>query len=100
VSGDERRKLMVVDQLSEEEAVRQALDFYEIRLKPILEPHRNGEQVVVHMEDGDYEVAPTMAEADARLRVRHPQAVFVVMEVGKPLMEWPWGGTNVPFRKR
>jgi hypothetical protein len=92
------RIAMIVDELPGAELARQAVDFYEQRLKPILEPEHNGEQVVVHLDDGDYEVAPTTAEADALLRARHPDAVFVVMEVGKPLMEWPWAGGYAPGR--
>lgn len=72
--------------------VRRGLAIYEERLKPLLEPHRNGQQVAICVEDGDYEVAPTSFEADQRLRTRHPEAVFMYAEVGKPLIEWPWVG--------
>jgi hypothetical protein len=83
---------MQQQEMSDEEIARTALEFYETRLKPLLEPHRNGDHVAVCLDDGDYEVAETGLEADRRLRVRHPNAVFVLMQVGKPIMDWPWVG--------
>lgn len=76
--------------MTDEERARQGLELYERRLRALLEPQQIGQQVAIHVEDGDYEVAATGVEADTRLRARHPDAVFVLLEVGKPLMEWPW----------
>jgi hypothetical protein len=81
--------------MSDEEIARRGLQIYEQRLKPTLEQTHTGEQVAISVEDGDYEVAPTGAEADARLRSRHPDAVFALLEVGKPLLDWPWSRTDV-----
>jgi hypothetical protein len=80
--------------MSDEDLVRRGLEIYEQRLKPLLEPHRNGAQIALHVEDGDYEVADSSVEADRVLRSRHPDAVFVYMEVGKPIMDWPWIRAN------
>jgi hypothetical protein len=82
-----------------EEAVKAALDFYEQRLKPVLEPDRIGEEVAVYLPNGDWEVADTVIEADARLRERHPDAEFVFMTVGQPIKPWPWLRHDVPLGK-
>jgi hypothetical protein len=81
--------------MSDEEFARSGLGIYDQRLKPLLEPHKNGAQVAINVEDGDYEAAASSAEADARLRTRHPDAVFLLVEVGKPVMDWPWIRENV-----
>jgi hypothetical protein len=82
-----------------EELVRSALTFYEQQLKPVLEPDRIGEEVAVYLPEGDWEVASTSVEADARLRERHPDAEFVFMTVGQPVRPWPWLRDDVPFGK-
>ncbi len=69
-------------ELSDEELGRRGLEIYEQRLKPLLEPHRNGQKVAVCVEDADYELGETIPEVDARLRLRHPDAVFFYATVG------------------
>ena len=81
---------MSVKQTTVLDSVHRGLEIYEAQLKAKLEPDFNGQQVVVNVEDGDYEVAPTTDEAAQRLRARHPRGEFVIMEVGHPVMEWPW----------
>ena len=76
--------------MSDEEILRLGLEIYERKLKPLLEPHRNGAQAAICVDGEDYEVADDIFQADARLRERHPDAVFLHVQVGKPVMEWPW----------
>ncbi len=76
-----------------------AVEVYRTRLKALLEPCHNGSQVAIHVPDEDFEVAPTAAEAVTRLKKRHPNSVFVLLEVGRPLMEWPWINENAPVGK-
>jgi hypothetical protein len=85
--------------LPDEEIARLGLEIYNRDLKPRLEPSRNGEQVAICVEDGDYEVAPDGVEADRRLRQRHPDAVFVLVEVGKPVGDFPWIRLDAPAGK-
>ena len=51
---------------------QEALALYESHLKPLLEPEHTGEAVAVHVDTGDYEVAPTHREAARTLLTRHP----------------------------
>ena len=90
---------MTTSNMPDDEFARIGLEIYETRLKPLLEPHRNGAKVAICVTDGDYEVAETTVEADALLRERHPDAVFLLVEVGKPIMEWPWIHADVPAGK-
>jgi hypothetical protein len=71
-------------------SVEEALEFYEQRLKPVLEPDRIGEEVAVYLPEGDWELGRTVAEADARLRHRHSDSEFVFFTVGQPVANWPW----------
>jgi hypothetical protein len=70
--------------MSDEEIVRRGTQIYEERLRPSLEPHRNGEFIAIAVEDGDYEVASTSLEAGISLRKRHPDAVFYIARIGYP----------------
>jgi hypothetical protein len=85
--------------LSDEEIARLGLEIYNRNLKSRLEPRRNGEQVAICVEDGDYAVASDAVEADRRLRERHPEAVFLLVEVGKPIVDFPWIRLDVPAGK-
>src|SRR4051812_3110702 len=77
-------------QLTEDQWVDRGLEIYEQKLKPLLEPEQNGRKVAICVENGDYEVADTTAEAILKLEQRHPDAYFLIAEVGKPVAEWPW----------
>ena len=58
---------------------------YEEKLKPILEPERNGQEVAIHLDTGDYEVAPRRSRPHFALRRRHPEGGLILrMEVGPP----------------
>lgn len=85
--------------MSDEEISRKGMEIYETRLRILLEPHRNGAKVAICVDDGDYAVAPSTVEAIQTLGQRHPDAVFFLGEVGKPLSEWPWIHADVPAGK-
>jgi len=85
--------------LDEDQTARQALEFYDRHLKPVLEPDHVGEEVAVYLAGADWEVAPTGVEAERRLRVRHPEAEVVLMPVGEPVMEWPWINVDATLGK-
>ena len=68
--------------LSDEEIVRLGVEIYERKLKTRLEPALNGREIAIAVEDGDFEVAATIAEADQKLRSRHTDAVFFYGRVG------------------
>ena len=73
---------MLSQDMTDEEIGRRGIRIYDERLKQILEPSHIGEEIAICVEDGDYEVAPTIVEADTRLRTRHPDAVFFYGRVG------------------
>ena len=85
--------------LSNDQIAQLGLEIYDRDLKSRLEPARNGEQVAICVEDGDYEVARTAIEADRRLRARHPNSVFLLVEVGKPVLDSPWNRVDAPAGK-
>jgi hypothetical protein len=58
------------------------LEIYDRDLRPLLEPAHNGAQIAIHVEDGDYALGESMADAIQELAKRHPDAVFCLLEVG------------------
>lgn len=60
----------------------QGKTIYDERLKTILEPEHNGEIVAIDVETGEYAVGKTSLEVSRRLRERHPQALFLFMDIG------------------
>lgn len=90
---------MSTQSLSNEEITSRGLSIYENDLKAKLEPQFNGSQVAISVEDGDFEVAPTAFEADRKLRARHPDAVLLLLEVGRPVADWPWSRVDAPAGK-
>ncbi len=69
-------------QVGLDEVSRRGLEIYEARLKPLLEPLRNGEKVAIHVESGDYAVARTTGEALRTLRARYSSGPMVLMKIG------------------
>src|SRR5262249_13731468 len=57
-------------------------DFYEERLKAVLEPDQNGQTVAVHFDSADYAVASNSPEARRALRARHPEGLIMTMKIG------------------
>jgi hypothetical protein len=51
-------------------------EIYEHRVRPGLEPEDEGAFVVIDVESGDYAIAADEEEAFARVKARHPGAVF------------------------
>lgn len=49
------------------------LALYDTQLKPVLEPERNGEYVVLHVDNGDYTVGRSFTEAKRAMRRRYPR---------------------------
>lgn len=58
---------------------------YDVKLKAILEPERNGEWVVIHVDTGDYAVARRHSEASKVMRERHEvDGRLLSMRIGPP----------------
>lgn len=56
---------------------------YDAELKPLLEPARNGEFVVIHVDTRDYAVGNSVTVAKRELRRRHPcDGRLVGMKIG------------------
>ena len=66
-----------LDQLS-----LQGWTIYQEKIKPIFEPQENGKVVVIHLDSGDYEVARTSAIASKAIRLRHPDGLLMVTDIG------------------
>lgn len=81
--------------LPDEEIVRLGQQIYNERLKARLEPEFEGAELAISIEDGDFEVAASIAAADAKLRKRHPDAVFFYGRVGSDhAVYWGAGHPN------
>lgn len=65
-----------------DEATRRALALYEARFKSALEPHHNGEFVVIHPDSEDYVVAPTSGDAMRAMYRRHPEGQVLLHLIG------------------
>lgn len=56
-----------------EELHRMGQQIYDGKLKSLLEPTRDGEYVVIHIDTEDYAVGRTYHEASQAMRARHPR---------------------------
>jgi hypothetical protein len=93
LSGDEA---MRSQDMTDEEIARRGQEIYDSQLRAMLEPGLNGSEIAICVEDGDYEVSDTMPDADARLRQRHPDAVFFYGRVGgEHAVYWATGHPDV-----
>jgi len=54
-----------------DELVAKGLDFYNNKLRDLLEPVHNSEYVVIHVDAEDYAVAKSLAAATRAMRRRH-----------------------------
>lgn len=72
----------------EHEALSQhGLAIYERKLKPILEPDRDGEYIAIHVDSEDYALGTSSGNAMRAMRQRRPQGRLVVLQIG-PEPEW------------
>ena len=85
--------------LSDDEIVRRGAEIYE-KIKALVEPIHDGADVAICVEDGDYEVAETISDADSRLRARHLDADFFYGRVGGDhAVRWSSGYSGVATGK-
>ena len=61
-----------------------AEQLYEEKLRSKLEPHHNGEIVVIDVESGDYFLGQNLHEANEKARKKHPNNIFYAIKVGFP----------------
>ncbi len=59
-----------------------ALDLYDNRLKPLLEPGENGRFVAIHPETDSYATGASAKEATRRLRETHPTGRVASLRIG------------------
>ncbi len=57
---------------------------YEEKLRPQLEPHYDGQIVVIDGESGDYFMGENLHEANEKARKKYPGHVFYAIKVGHP----------------
>ena len=55
---------------------------YDNTLKAVLEPRYNGQEVAIHLDSGDYEVAKNTPHARRALRARHPDGLIMTTNIG------------------
>ncbi len=60
---------------------------YDQKLKAILEPKYNGQEVAIHLDSGDYEVAPNSPDARRALRARWPVGLILTTNIGPAKMD-------------
>lgn len=65
----------IVTTPAKEELARVGEAIYEQQLRPLLEPHNNGQIVAIHLPSGDYFLGYSVLEATDHLRHKHPGAV-------------------------
>jgi hypothetical protein len=58
---------------------------YNEKLRPLLEPEHNGQEVAIHLDTGDYEVGAREQQPALALRQRHPDGRMIMCTlVGPP----------------
>jgi hypothetical protein len=70
----------------EQAQIHKVLDFYERTLKPLYEPTRMGDYISLDAISLDYEIDESSIVARKRLKERRPDAEFVTLEVGQPVI--------------
>lgn len=65
-----------------DDLTRRGLTFYNERLKAFLEPGHTGEAVAIHVESGDYAVAPSSGEAMRMMLKKYPGASLLLHTIG------------------
>ncbi len=65
------------------ETTRRGLAIYEGRLKPLLEPEKDGQVVAIHVDSGEYDVARFAGDAFRRLRKRQPSGQIFLLTIGR-----------------
>ena len=69
-----------------DEVGERGMAIYEDRLKDGLEPSFNRQFVAIHVDTGDYEVAPDHLTAAKRARAKHPDGSLFAIRVGYPAL--------------
>ena len=62
---------------------RRGLEIYDNQLRESLEPHFNGHVVAIHVDSGDFEVAPSSGDAMRAMRKRRPTGKLLLHTVGE-----------------
>lgn len=65
-----------------DEVTRRGLEIYEGQLRALLEPEHNGDAVAIHVDTGDYAIAPNTPEAMRALRKTHPTGLLFLYTIG------------------
>ncbi len=60
---------------------------YDQTLKAILEPQYNGQEVAIHLDSGDYEVAKNSPHARRALRARRSAGLIMTTNIGPPKID-------------
>lgn len=60
---------------------------YDQTLKALLEPQYNGQEVAIHLDSGDYEVATNSPHARRALRARRPEGLITTTNIGPAKMD-------------
>ena len=60
---------------------------YDQTLKAVLEPKYNGQEVAIHLDSGDYEVAGNSPHARRALRARRPEGLIMTVNIGPAKMD-------------
>ncbi len=60
---------------------------YDQTLKAILEPQYDGQEVAIHLDSGDYEVAKNSPRARRALRARRPEGLIMTTNIGPPKID-------------
>lgn len=82
---------------TKEEIAARGQAIYQQRIRPQVEPARDGQYLVINVETGEYEIDADEATVSERAYARHPGAPLYGMRVGRAA----WGhirlvGAEVP----
>ena len=91
--------------LQGEDVVRLGSELYERRIRAQVEPTSPNQFVAIHVDSGDYSVAPSSSAATRMLRTRHPAdgRIFVRRISDEPdygMSMRILAGENTPFSAR
>lgn len=69
-------------QMSGEEVERRGQEWYEKRLRPLVESGNEGKILVIDVETGDYEIDRDEIAASERAMKKHPGAALWMLRIG------------------
>ncbi len=65
-----------------DQIVQRGEAIYNDRIRPYVEPQKNGQYLILDVDSGDYEVDQDEVVATKRAQARHPNGTFLALRIG------------------